>query len=39
MNTKLCVSDESLNSTRETNIARYVNQLEFNKNLGGKREK
>ena len=25
----LCVSDESLNSTPETNIALYVNQLKF----------
>ena len=25
----LCVSDESLNSTPETNNAQYVNQLEF----------
>ena len=28
----LYISDESLNSTPETNISLYVNQLEFKKN-------
>lgn len=31
------VSDESLNSTRETNIILYVNELEVSKNLKKKK--